>query len=82
MTRQEVFEVIKRSIEEIVPDINSENLTMEDSLKEIGVNSVDRMDIIVTTLEELDLHKKMVQFGGLKNIGEIVDVILKDYRGE
>lgn len=82
MTRQEIFEVIKRSIEEIVPDINIENMTMEDSLKEIGVNSVDRMDIIVTTLEELGLHIKMVHFGGLKNIGEIVDVIIKEYRGE
>jgi polyketide biosynthesis acyl carrier protein len=82
MTRQDVFEVIIRSIEEIVPDISIENINMEDSLKEIGVNSVDRMDIIVTTLEELELHMQMVQFGGLKNIGEIVDVILKEYRGE
>ena len=48
---------------------------MKDSLKEIGANSVDRADIIMFTMESLNIRIPMVKFGNAANIGDIVDIM-------
>lgn len=75
MNRDEIFEVIKENILEVIPDISIENITFNDSLKEIGANSVDRADIIMFSMESLNIRVPMVKFGNAKNIGEIIDIM-------
>lgn len=77
MTRQEIFYLLKKAIEEILPEINLEEITLEDSLKEIGANSSDRAEIIYMTMEEVHVKLPMVTFNNAKNIGEIVEYIFK-----
>lgn len=75
MNKDEIFEVIKENILEVIPDISIENITFNDSLKEIGANSVDRADIIMFSMESLNIRVPMVKFGNAKNIGEIIDIM-------
>lgn len=75
MTKEEVFEEIKRNIFDILPELEGEEIKLSDSLRELGANSIDRADIIMSTLERFELKISMVSFGECSNIGDIVDVI-------
>lgn len=44
-------------------------------MKELGANSIDRFDIISDTMDELNIKIPLLQFGSLKNIGEVVDFL-------
>lgn len=76
MTREEVFSEITTNIYDILPELEGEEIKESDSLREIGANSIDRADIIISTLESYDLKIPMVNFGDAKNIGDIISVIL------
>ncbi len=75
MTKEYIFELIKKTINEIDPDIATDCLRMEQSLSEIGINSIDRADIIIILLEELNIKMPLVEFGRLKNIESIVELL-------
>lgn len=74
MTREEIFNIVKESIAEILPETDVESLKVEDSLRELGANSIDRADIIIDTMEALGVKIPLVEFGNLANIREIVDL--------
>ena len=74
MSKEEIFEIIKENILDIIPELDLSEVTMKDSLKEIGANSVDRADIIMFTMESLNIRIPMVKFGNAANIGDIVDI--------
>ena len=75
MSKEEIFEIIKENILDIIPELDLSEVTMKDSLKEIGANSVDRADIIMFTMESLNIRIPMVKFGNAANIGDIVDIM-------
>ncbi len=76
MTRDQVFEVVKKNICEILPELASDDIRMEQSLKDdLGANSIDRMDIIVQSMNDLKVKIPMIEFGRLKNIEGIVEVL-------
>ncbi|BDG78965.1 acyl carrier protein [Bacillus atrophaeus] len=75
MTDNEIFEVLKQNICEIVPEIENVKITIEDSLRDLGANSIDRAEIIMSTLESIKVSIPMVAFGEAKNINEIIQII-------
>lgn len=75
MSKNEVFECLKEEIIEIMFDIDESSIVLSASLKELGTNSIDRVDIIMGTCEKLGVAIPMMEFANLKNIGEIVDTI-------
>ena len=77
MSRKEILENLKNAIAEIM-DIDTDNITEEESLKVLGANSIDRADIIITTIEDCNVKIPMIKFAEAKNIGGIIDVILEN----
>lgn len=75
MDKHEIFAELKKLITEFVPDIEPEQIRIEDSLKDLGANSIDRMDIITGIMEVLDVRIPLVEFGKLNNIEGIVDLL-------
>ncbi len=75
MNKNNVFEVVKESIIEILPDVKEHEISIEGNLKDLGANSIDRMDIVVRTMEVMELKIPMVEFGNVKNIQELVDLL-------
>ncbi|MBV7337988.1 acyl carrier protein [Chloroflexi bacterium TSY] len=75
MTQDEVFTVVKKNIREVLYDLNTDEIPMEASLKDLGANSLDRADITVMCMEELELKIPMVEFGGLTNIQGLVELL-------
>lgn len=78
MLKDKIFEMIKVNLIDILPELVDETITMEHSLKELGANSIDRAEIILETLEEIQMHISMIKFGKAKNIGEIIEIMLQE----
>lgn len=69
-----IFASLKRNILLILPELEQSPISMSDSLKELGANSIDRAEIIVQTAAELMLQIPLVRFAEAKNIDELVDI--------
>lgn len=74
MNRTEILALVKSTILEVIPELTPDSLTPEQSLVDLGANSVDRMDIITLSMESLELNISMLEFAGARNIGDIVAV--------
>ncbi|MBZ9609912.1 phosphopantetheine-binding protein [Clostridium estertheticum] len=72
MSKDKIFEIIKKHIIEIMGDIDE--IDINKSLKDYGANSIDRADITMITMEEIGCKIPLIEFGNLKNIQGIVDV--------
>ena len=81
MNKEEIFSVLRAHVAEIM-GLEESEFVIEDSLKDLGANSIDRMDIIVETMEELGIKIPMVNFGECKNMKDIVDIYYAEIVGE
>ncbi|MFF0828634.1 acyl carrier protein [Brevibacillus sp. NPDC003359] len=77
MNRQEITAVIIKNLYEIVPELEGRELRLEDRLSDLGLNSVDRADLISMVMEDLSLlQTQRSQFIGMSSIGELADGFL------
>ncbi|GAB1533582.1 acyl carrier protein [Brevibacillus formosus] len=77
MNRQEITALIIKNLYEIVPELEGRELRPEDRLSDLGLNSIDRADLISMVMEDLSLlQNQRSQFIGLSSIGELADGFL------
>ncbi|MBG6133267.1 polyketide biosynthesis acyl carrier protein [Aquimarina sp. EL_43] len=79
MSKEHVFEVVKNVIIEVLPDIKPEQVHIEKNLRELGANSIDRMEVVTMSMEELDLKIPLMSFAQVSNIQGMVDVLVENY---
>lgn len=75
MDSDTIADVLIKSIRIIVPELADRPIGREDSMADLGVDSIERSEIIIATLEEIGLEVPMVQLHGPRNIGELADRI-------
>ena len=78
MSKEDVTRVVKECIIEIIPEIPGNAIDINASLKDMGANSVDRMDIVLQAMENLNINVPPVEFGKINNIKGLID-LLHDY---
>lgn len=74
MDQDSIFAVIKKNLLLILPDLSSAPISIDDSLRELGANSIDRMEIIVQTMADLKVKIPLIEFGKAKNMLEITAI--------
>ena len=75
MDRDNILSTILTQIREVVPDLAAHPFRPEDAMGDIGIDSVDRQEILILTLEAIGLDISMVQLHGPRNIGELADLL-------
>src|SRR5690348_2305558 len=75
MEKNDIFMIIKEKVSLVMDDIDQNKINQSVSLKELGLNSIDRAEIIMLTLEALQLKSSLVDFAVAKNIGELCDIM-------
>lgn len=75
MSKEQVFQIVKNNIIEFLPEILPNQIELTVSLKDLGANSIDRMDIVIKSMETLGLKIPLVEFGKLHNIQGLVDLL-------
>lgn len=75
MNADQVFDVICEQVFEVLYELEEQGVTIKktDSLASLGANSVDRSEILMMTLEALDLNIPLVETFGPTNIGELAE---------
>ncbi len=79
MAKEQVYEVVKKVIMEVLPDLNSDMISIEKQLKDLGANSIDRMEVVTMSMEELGLKIPLMSFAQVSNIEGLVDVLTENY---
>ena len=72
MTQADVFEVVKKNIRDVLFNLEGQEIPLTASLKDLGANSIDRADIAVQCVEELQIRIPMIEFAGVQNIEGLV----------
>ena len=75
MTKPEIFAVVREQLLSVIPDLDPDRIVLQMGLRDLGANSVDRADIVMQTLEALQLNVPLHQLASVKNIGELVDAL-------
>ncbi len=72
-TKDEIFELLKRHLLEIVPEIRPDQVQPAVSMKDLGANSIDRVDVVLQTMESLKLKFPLHELGTTTNMQAVVD---------
>ncbi len=77
MQNEKIFSTVKSVAMEVLPFLSADDVTPEKSLKDLGANSIDRMDVVTQSMEALGIVVPMVEFGKVNNLRGLVDVLVK-----
>jgi polyketide biosynthesis acyl carrier protein len=75
MNSDEIFAVICDNVRQVLSGLGDRQLVRTDRLDALGANSVDRTEIVIMTMERLDLNIPLVDTYGPRNIGELADLL-------
>ncbi len=75
--KQKVVSIIKENLLEIIPALENEELSLDDTFVDLGANSLDRGELITMTLERLESESSRVEFVGAQTINELADMIVE-----
>lgn len=78
MERSAVFDVVRKNVLDILPDVQSEQVTMQVSLKDLGANSLDRVDVATMSMEDLGIQMPMMKLANVENVGDLVEVLFAE----
>lgn len=70
-----IFKILREQIQDVLPNLKSEPILMNSSLSEMGISSIDRAQIIIQTLEQLNLPISFEQIAETKNIQELCKLL-------
>jgi polyketide biosynthesis acyl carrier protein len=74
-SKEEVFRVVKGVIAEMLPDLDPAEIEAAQSLTELGANSVDRTEVAVLSMEQLNINVPLVELAKVKNLEQLVDFL-------
>jgi len=74
MNSEKILEVIITKIKDVKPELENAAMRSDDNLADLGANSVERSEIIIMTMEALDLRIPLVETYGPTNIGELAQL--------
>ncbi|NEQ84925.1 MAG: acyl carrier protein [Moorea sp. SIO2I5] len=77
MNKEQIFQIIKKYTYEIAPELEEVPISPTDSLKNLGIDSVNRAEIIMIVMEDLSLNIPRIELAGSKNIGELADIFVE-----
>ena len=77
MNKEDLFEVIKKNVVTVLVDIDPETVTIDGALTDFGANSVDRVEIAMYSMEDLNLKIPRVELGAAQNLNDLVEIFAK-----
>lgn len=70
--REEVARAVHEAILAILPGLRASGYSPELHLRDLGADSVDRVEIILGILDRLDLDEPMASFSALPSVESLV----------
>ena len=80
-TDSEIFEVIRKNLCEILPELESVDIDPRQSMKDLGANSLDRADVVLQTMGDLQVSFPLNELAGVENIQGLIDFLRAKLEG-
>jgi len=74
-TRDEVFAVLKEQVLAVAPDLDPVAVVPGASMAELGVDSLERVDVVVAAVEALGVDAPLRGLGRAANLGELTELL-------
>lgn len=74
MQNETIWATLKTAIIDIMIDVPNELLNPQQSLRDLGANSLDRAEIIMKTMVLLKLQIPLLSFAKANNINELIAI--------
>lgn len=75
-----VFAAVKRNLLDVVPDLDPDDVTIDQAMADVGCNSIDRAEVVTLTMEDLGVEVPVMEFRDVTNIRSLVDVLARHVR--
>lgn len=75
--KSQIVNLITENLLEIIPELEGEEISPDESLVDLGANSVDRGELITLTLERLNMEASRIEFVSAQTINELADLIIQ-----
>ena len=73
--RQEIAHLVHGAIVSILPGLRTGEISGDCHLEDLGADSVDRVEILLSILHRLHLKEPLASFAPLKDIDALVDFL-------
>ncbi|MEV6167709.1 phosphopantetheine-binding protein [Streptomyces sp. NPDC051954] len=73
MTRDKIWEVLCRHVLDVLTDLQDDEIHPGQNLRDLGANSLDRMDILVGAVDELHLKVPTAALAATPTLGELAE---------
>ncbi len=77
MTRDHVLSVVKKNLVDAVEGLTPEAVDTQKSMKELGANSLDIVEVVSTSMRELRIKIPRSELAKLTNIDGLVDLLVR-----
>ena len=77
MTREDILEVVVRNLVDTVEELEGVEIDPAQSMKDLGANSLDIVEVVSCSMRELKVKVPRSELKTLKNINELVDLLLQ-----
>ena len=81
MNKQDVFQVVRKNIFEVLPFLSGKEIRIENNLKDLGANSIDRVEIVTLSMEDLNVKIPPTDFANVKNLEGLVNLLYEKVNG-
>jgi len=75
LDRDFILSIILEKVREVVPDLQQTEWGPADAMSDLGLDSVERHEVLVLTLEAMGLNLPLVELHGPRNIGELANLL-------
>ena len=75
MTRDAILAVVKKYMLEVVAELTEDRIDTSRSMKELGANSLDIVEVVSCTMRELRIKVPRSELSKLTNVDGLVDLL-------
>ncbi len=73
MTKNDVIEVIKKNIVNNLSDLEGQEIDIKKSMRDYGANSLDIIEVVSSSMRELNIKIPRAELADINNIDELAD---------
>jgi acyl carrier protein len=75
MTREHVLDVVRKHLMDVVEGLPAESIDTSRSMKELGANSLDIVEVVSCAMRELRVKVPRSELSRLTNVDGLVDLL-------
>jgi acyl carrier protein len=82
MTREQILSTVQKYLVDAVDDLDPATIDTSCSMKDLGANSLDIVEVVSRTMRELKIKVPRAELAKLSNIDGLVDLLYEVSRAQ